>query len=270
MSGKVMKWVNTVTYLATIIVNALANLLPLGGKTTGEVSAGYPNLFTPAPVTFAIWGVIYLAMGFFVVRQWGIGNSADIGDRYREKAGPWFALSCLFNIGWIFSWHFEAIGLSVILMLGLLLSLILTEIGVSDVSDSGLSRFFVVGGFDIYFGWIVAALLANTFVFMSQYDWYGLVGNDLIFTLAGIAVGTIAAVLIELMTGKWITAAAVAWAFVGILIKHIAPEGYAAAYPLIISTVIAALVIILTVILLYSLKNAIFGHKGEAALSTPV
>lgn len=49
----VSKWKNTVAFLVMIAVNTLANLLSLGGNTTGEVSAVYPNLFTRTryPVT---------------------------------------------------------------------------------------------------------------------------------------------------------------------------------------------------------------------------
>jgi hypothetical protein len=41
-----------------IVLNVLANALPLGGRTTGEISDAYPNLFAPAGYTFAIWGLI--------------------------------------------------------------------------------------------------------------------------------------------------------------------------------------------------------------------
>ena len=51
-----------VTYLAMVIVNILANTLPINGIDTGQVSDAYPNLFAPAPVTFAIWGLIYLLL----------------------------------------------------------------------------------------------------------------------------------------------------------------------------------------------------------------
>lgn len=71
-----MKWANTVSFAVMLTVNMLANLIPLNGKTTGEVSESYPNLFTPVPITFAIWAVIYLFMGAFVIWQWA-GKTSD-------------------------------------------------------------------------------------------------------------------------------------------------------------------------------------------------
>ena len=48
--------------VATIVMNVLANALPFFGRGTGEVSAIYPTLVTPAGYVFAIWGVIYLGL----------------------------------------------------------------------------------------------------------------------------------------------------------------------------------------------------------------
>lgn len=41
-------------YLAMVVMNALANTLPLFGRETGDVSARYPSLFTPAPASVSI------------------------------------------------------------------------------------------------------------------------------------------------------------------------------------------------------------------------
>ena len=53
---------NIIAVIITIIVNGLANLLPIGGKNTAELSDNIPNLFVPAGITFAIWGIIYFLM----------------------------------------------------------------------------------------------------------------------------------------------------------------------------------------------------------------
>ena len=50
------------SYLIMITTNSLANILPINGQGTGEVSDSYPNLFAPAGITFAIWGLIYLLL----------------------------------------------------------------------------------------------------------------------------------------------------------------------------------------------------------------
>ena len=58
-----MKYLNIVLFAGMIVMNYLANALPLNNKTTGELSDSFPNLFVPAGITFSIWGIIYLLAG---------------------------------------------------------------------------------------------------------------------------------------------------------------------------------------------------------------
>lgn len=60
------KWINLTAFIAMVAVNALAELLPIGGMTTGQISALYPSPLTPAPLSFGIWGLIYLLLILFV------------------------------------------------------------------------------------------------------------------------------------------------------------------------------------------------------------
>ena len=58
---------NAVALLAMLVLNGLANALPLNGMNTGEISDLYPNLFVPVGLTFSIWGLIYAWLLAFVV-----------------------------------------------------------------------------------------------------------------------------------------------------------------------------------------------------------
>lgn len=49
----------TVTFIIMIVTNALANILPINGQRTGEISDALNVLFTPAGYVFSIWGLIY-------------------------------------------------------------------------------------------------------------------------------------------------------------------------------------------------------------------
>ena len=53
---KFFAFINTLGLVAVLTVNYLANALPINGKTTGELSDAYPNVFVPAGLTFSIWG----------------------------------------------------------------------------------------------------------------------------------------------------------------------------------------------------------------------
>ena len=58
-----------VTILATLIVNTLANALPINGLNTGQISDRFNVYFVPAGYVFSIWGVIYLGLIAFAVFQ---------------------------------------------------------------------------------------------------------------------------------------------------------------------------------------------------------
>ena len=65
---------NTIVFVLVIAMNALANLLPINGKTTGEISNQINVLITPAGYAFSIWSLIYILIGIWIIRQF-------IGDR---------------------------------------------------------------------------------------------------------------------------------------------------------------------------------------------
>ncbi len=69
---KSIKWFVLLAFIAMLTVNALSSILPINGVTPKEVSDRYPNLFVPAPLTFAIWGVIYLLVFGYTLYLLGV------------------------------------------------------------------------------------------------------------------------------------------------------------------------------------------------------
>jgi tryptophan-rich sensory protein len=88
----------------TLIVNALAGTTLLGGRTTGEVSDLYANLFTPAGYVFGIWGIIYALLAVFVIYQ-ALPNQQS--KPFQAKIGALFILSSIFNVVWLFLWQYD-------------------------------------------------------------------------------------------------------------------------------------------------------------------
>jgi hypothetical protein len=115
--------INILAFCAVLFVNYLSAALPLNGKTPGQLSDQYPNLFVPAGLTFSIWGIIYLwLMAWVAVQAVALFHEktyANIAPGI-EKIGFWFAVTCALNIAWLFAWHWEMIPLSVVVMVVLL------------------------------------------------------------------------------------------------------------------------------------------------------
>lgn len=246
---KALKWVNTFAFAAMIAVNALAELLPIGGNTTGQISETYPNLFTPAPVTFAIWGLIYLLMTVFVVYQWGVFDGGAHSTKVREDVGILFALSCALNIAWILLWHNGSVGLAAICIVLLLATLYVIQGSLTRVGGNLLQRMAAKAGFSLYYGWIIAATFTNFCVYLTRIGWNGQgVFADLL-TIIALLFGAVIAAVVAMIGGNRIAALAVAWAYAGILIRHISPAYFGGAHPYVIATAFFSEAVILAAIL---------------------
>jgi hypothetical protein len=216
---------NLIGFLGTIVVNGLANALPLNNKTTGELSDQYPNLFVPAGLTFSIWGVIYILLAIFVI--YGLVISIKNNTQktaFIENIGILFFISSLANIGWIFAWHYEILPLSLVLMLVILGSLITIylrlHIGKSDSSSS--EKYLVHLPFSVYLGWITIATIANVTAVLVDINWNTFGLGEQFWAVAVIIVG-IAIALSVLFTRKDIFYCLVVdWALLGILLKRLA------------------------------------------------
>ena len=245
-----LKWINTIAFLAMIGVNIAANLIPIGGNTTGDVSKAYPNLFTPAPITFAIWGVIYFMMLLFVIYQWGFIGSAKYTDAVRSSTGVFFATSCAINIAWIFAWHMQKIELSTLFIVLLLVNLIIITKKLNAIPISFLNSLMVKVGFDIYFGWIIAATIANISVMLTKMNWDGFGLSEVTWTIIILLVGALIGAAVVFLDNRHFAGLAIIWAYIGIMIKHISDLGYSGRYNSIIITSAVGISIILCVILL--------------------
>jgi hypothetical protein len=219
---------NLLGFLGTVVVNALANILPINNIKTGELSDLYPNLFVPAGLTFAIWGLIYVLLGIFVIYPLISSVRRDPQKLdFVQRIGPLFFISCLANIGWIFAWHYKIVPLSLVLMLILLgcLLLIYLRLNIGKSEAAKAEKYFVHLPFSVYLGWITIATIANVTALLVDIGWnqntWGL--GEQFWAVAVIVVG-IAIALSILFTRKDIFYCLVVdWALAGILIKRLSP-----------------------------------------------
>jgi hypothetical protein len=215
---------NLLGFLGTVVVNALANILPINGVTTGELSDRYPNLFVPAGLTFAIWGVIYVLLAIFVVYQLipSVRRDAQKVD-FVQRIGPLFFISSLANIGWIFAWQYQILPLSMVMMLILLgcLLAIYVRLNIGKSEATKAEKYSVHLPFSVYLGWITIATIANVTALLVNIGWtrWGL--SEQFWAVAVIIVG-IAIALSVLFTRKDIYYCLVVdWALLGILLKRL-------------------------------------------------
>jgi len=205
-----MKYLNIIAFGVMVLMNYLANALPINDKTTGQLSGQYPNLFVPAGITFSIWGIIYLMLLVFVVVQFREQNKAMIA-----AIGWAFLITCVLNAAWILAWHYELLPLSVIIMLGLLVTLV--------VINGKLLQFppgFTRAVFGVYLGWICIATIANITALLVGYSWgqWGLTQE--VWAMIMIAAGVIICAFAILRLDNPFIGLAVIWALAGIILNR--------------------------------------------------
>lgn len=209
---------NSLALAGVLMVNALANILPINGMNTGEVSALYPSLFTPAGITFSIWSIIYLLLIGFVLLQW-LRVKKENTRVYREISFL-FILSCLFNMTWILAWHYLVVWLSVGIMLGLLVTLILIFLKLEKQPAKGLADYaFIKLPFTIYLAWICVATIANLSTALVSENWNGGFLSEEYWTIVLMGIATALAFYITLRFIKPAFSAVVSWALIGIFLR---------------------------------------------------
>ncbi len=212
-------------FVAVIVFNYLAVSLPIGGYTTGELADMYTNLFVPAGITFSIWGLIYLLVGWFVVWQ--------IVDLYKKQSQAitkkiwiWFLLSCLANIWWIFAWHYQKVLLSVVIMLVFLfvLIMIVKKLEVIKKLWTWKEKLFVKVPFSVYLWWISVATIANITALLVDIGWNMWWMSDIFWTILLIVIATFLALWSLYKKYDIVYALVIIWALVGIIIKRVSVD----------------------------------------------
>jgi TspO/MBR family len=200
-----------VAFVTMIAVNTLANLLPINGKTTGQISDQYPNLFVPAGFTFAIWGIIYMLLTLYVIQKL---------VRPFSKEGQPQNMLLMANFGlnglWIMVWHFEMPLMSLGVMLLLLFTLV--RLNTLFFPHSWFHKLV----FGVYLGWICVATIANTTAILVHFGWQGYGFSDAFWAATMVIIGGLLASITAYLLNNVAITLPVLWAFVGIYSKRAA------------------------------------------------
>lgn len=202
-----------IALISVITVNALANILPLNNQTTGEISNRLPVLFTPAGYVFSIWSVIYVLLIIWLVGMW---NKKQQGDVNYTKRSTLFIISCVLNIAWIYLWHYEKFLFTVIVMIGLLITLVLLY-RTYPVSDNSIKSRLPIS---VYLGWISVATIANISYVLTYYEWNGWGLSDPLWAVIMMTIGTALALHIRYHHFDIAYVFVFIWAFIGIAVRN--------------------------------------------------
>jgi hypothetical protein len=204
--------------LITIVINILANALPINGLNTGQISDTFKVYFVPAGYVFSIWGIIYIGLIAYVVYQ---ALPAQRANPRLQSTGWWVVLGGLANCAWIFLWQYEQFVGTVGAMLILLSSLIMVylRLGIGQTKVSTGETWTVRIPFSIYLGWITVATVADIgdVLWFVKWNQFGISAAAWMVVILGAVL--IIAGLMNFLRRDVAYALVILWALAGIAVR---------------------------------------------------
>ena len=238
--------INIIAVVFTIVMNALANIVPFNGVNTGAVADSFPNYFTPPGYVFSIWGAIYILLFIFAFYQ---AKKSQVNEAYLGKIGYLYLIGAILNVAWLILFHYSygntpLLVWSEFLIVGFLVVLLLTYvrlgIGIKEVPLK--QKLAIHLPTSVYVGWISLATIANTAALLNTYLTIA-VDVQVLWTALVLVVALLLSTLMIVLRRDIAYGLVVIWASVGIASKWVS-------IPLIFNTAIIVAVVVALLILI--------------------
>jgi len=228
MFKRLISILNLVVIVILIAWNGYANTGNFNGKTVGDLSAEYNNLFTPASYAFSIWGLIFLML--LVFGAYGVyaafAKAKSLQPRsYRTNfvmsTFPFFIAANIFCSIWVGLWLEEMLGASVLCMVGILVCLLACVKKLDmEIWDAPFPLIaFVWWPLCLYTGWISVAIIANVASYGNQIFEFSQ-QEQVTITMAMIVIAALINILMIWYRNMREYAAVAVWALIAIYVRH--------------------------------------------------
>lgn len=218
---RILAIVNAIVLVLHIATAYLTQTSLLTKKDVSQVSDKFPTYFTPAGITFAIWGIIYTALLAFVIYHLVKALRSPASDHANEELeiiGWNFAINNIATIAWLFAWTSEQLGLAMVLILVQLICLIIihTRLRIHNAHKSIANKVFTQFPLSIYFAWISIASIANISIYLTSIGWNGWGVSPVSWSITMIAIAVMLAVWVINRRRNVFFGLVVIWALYGI------------------------------------------------------
>ncbi len=225
MKTKFFAVLNLLAFSFHLILSYLVQMNYFSVMDVGQVSARYETVFAPAGITFAIWGVIYLALfAFCLFHLFAAFIKSDIQHTNLDTQNiGWNLIINNFATGlWLVAWVNEYLLLSVILILIQLVTLVIISFkaDISNPNKPVLTKIFTHFPLSIYFAWICIATIANISAYLKSINWSGAGISDSYWVIIMIGTATLISFFIILVRRNIPFGLVVLWALYGIVLKR--------------------------------------------------
>lgn len=245
-------WINGLFLSITLVINALGAMGLINGLTQKQISDMYVTLITPSPATFGIWSVIYtlllISMIVMIVKK---------HDPYYQKAvdkiTDLFRISCILNIAWIVAFSFVQIELSVLFILGFVITLSLICQELVKIQDG--NRWLLPLSFGIYTGWLFIATVVNIAASLVKLQWNGFGIADEVWATIILIIAVLLVIWVLSKNRNAAFPTPVAWAYFGIYQFLNSPEGFKGQFGLLQNIALAGMVVLIAVAAIQLYRN---------------
>ncbi len=223
---KTLALLNLIFFFIAFTVSSLSQLKFFGGATNGEISDKYSTIFTPAGVTFSIWGVIYLSLFGFTIYKLVQSDRSDACASVSQdlsRIGYLFVINNIATTLWIFAFTYEYLLASMLLIIIQLITLTLIFIRLNLFNNDRLfaNKLFTQFPLTIYFAWLCVATIANISLYLVSIQWDGFGIDPSIWAIIMIIVTVLLSVFIIMKKGNPFFGLVIMWALYGIILKRV-------------------------------------------------
>ena len=217
-----LDWLRAVTVITLAIVQPFAQFTvqTFGINDIATRSSLSNTLFTPPGFTFAIWGVIFIAMiayGGYQIFPKNLNNT-----RLR-KIGWWAAAAMALNIAWMLQVILTGLSIaSLLIILAMLAVLLIAFFALyQGIQPTRNDKIFVIFPISIFAAWITVASIASIPTWFFNAGGFNLspLPDGVWVTVLSIIAGLVGAAIMWLNKGNIYYASVLIWAFAGLAFK---------------------------------------------------
>ncbi len=219
----------------------------------------YPHLITPAPITFAIWGPIFIFQGlFYAYQSRDLFKSPEhkVDMPYVHEIGVFFMLSCISTTIWYVLWALGLVWPAIAAMYAYLLSSLgaCLRLGINKRTRPVKEHVFVTVPFSMLAGWITVATVVNTTTGLVSLGLdpapLGAVGWSIVVLAVVLAIY----LLVLATRNDFVFAGVGLWATIGVVLERIDPLNVPHPEILVVA-IIGAAVLALAIVVKYFRRN---------------
>jgi TspO/MBR family len=231
---RILQVSNVLIFIIAAVLNALSSLpsRPFGA-TNADISNLRKTAFTPAGYAFSIWGVIYTLVSILLIHQARDRQFAE------NILSGYFIWNMIGNGLWIVTFTTQLWNLwasTVIIFAGILAPLLVIHQKMVAAKQPRQSWLLLLSeaAISVYAGWVSVACIANVSLTLLPYN----LGNDAIYSIVMMTVGSILAFIFLWRFLDFTFAAPISWALIAISQQQRSSD-----YPGGPTTVLAALIL---------------------------